>query len=115
MKTRMIELKSIDVDGQKDAMIYRQWLVNVMARPANPQAGMKLDEQRKILPVMDLIDPQGVDIQPTKVHLTVEQHALVMEKIKAFDYPGFNRLFINFEADIEGAPEVEMTPTEDVA
>ena len=113
MKTREIDMIEVEVEGG-EKMIYRDWLKNVLSRPANGQS-MQLDEQRKILPLMDLIDPQGVDIKPKKVHLTEEQHELVCERIAAFPYPGFNRLFINFEEDIKAAIEIEMEPKEETA
>ena len=113
MKTRMIELKIIEVEGGKDKMIYREWLTQVLSRPANPQVGMTLDEQRKLAPIFDIIDPVGVDIPPAVVYLTEEHWQLVVEKVKIYPFPGYNKLFIDFADYIEGAEEVEMEPKEE--
>lgn len=113
MKTRIIELKTIEVGENQAKMVYLEWLKQCLSRPANPQAGMTLDEQRKLLPIFDIIDPQGVDIPPAVVHLTEEQWKLVNEKVKAYPYPGFNRLFIDFADHINSAEQVEMEPAVD--
>ena len=96
-----IDLKVVDVidpSGKHDALDYRRVLVGIVSLPSDPRAGIKVDEIRRSIRVLDAIEAgneNGFDIEDADFDF-------MCTKVRSATFNFAHRAFVQFVEDICG-------------
>lgn len=98
---REIELKVLE-RGQPTQLDYKALIQTIISTPANPQAGLLLDEVRRGVRVLNIVEKaDGV------LKLEDADHTYLEKKLKTFKFAKAHKNIIEFADDIKNAKEVK--------
>lgn len=90
---KSIELKTVELDvlGTKEDFSYRDMLRVLMETPENPQKGAQIDEMRKSLRVLEILDTENKTIE-----LEDADFIYLCNRVKNATFIANNKVFIDF-------------------
>jgi len=99
---KSVNLKKVPmvVLGNKQEFSYKEMLQVIMETPQDAQKGATIDEVRKSIRVLDVLE-KADDL----LELEDSDYAFMMSKVKATKFTSANKVFVDFVDDLEKAGE----------
>ena len=98
---KKIILKNIETEPK---MNYRESLMTIIKTPMNPREGISIDEMRKSVKLLDLIE---IKKDEDEVELEDADYDFLKKKVESFKFAFANKIVLQFIDDILLAEEVK--------
>ncbi len=101
---RKIPLLEVDIDGDSNALNYRELMMQIVRAPTDPRAGAAIEEIRQALLVLDALEEaEGKDY----VVLEDAWWRTLRDKVKVYKFAFAHRAIADFVDTIENAETVK--------
>lgn len=98
MKTLELKKTKMMVLGNESEFSYKDMLQVIMESPQDPQKGAGIEEVRKSIRVLDVLE-KSTDV----LELEDSDYSFMLAKVKATKFTSANKVFVDFVDDVEKA------------
>lgn len=97
---KLVELKIIekfDDNGKPDNLDYREFLIQIVRTPLDPARGMSVDDMRKSVRVMDILEDA---VSGSTIEMEDADHEFMRQRVEGARYMRADKAIVTFVDDI---------------